>query len=88
MLITSRTMKGQCIICGAERCACGGPSNSVPVDERVTKAESGPLREYQLRPGLFVQLTEAEAERRGLIGKERERPENKMRTPGENKARG
>ena len=82
MLINSNTAKGRCPICGAANCGCGTPSTSVPVDERIVTARpGGPLQKYELRPGLFVQLTEEDARRRGLLKMQEEVP-NKMRVLG------
>ena len=95
MLINSNTNKGRCPICGAAGCTCGGPSKSVPVDENVVTVTDGPLKKYHLGRGTYVQLTEEEARRRGLL-KEHEDVEdkmdpaapNKMRAPAGNKGRG
>lgn len=38
MLVNSSVVKGKCPVCGAASCACGGPSNVIAVDERVTRA--------------------------------------------------
>jgi hypothetical protein len=97
MLINSNTIKGTCPICGAAGCNCGGPSKSVPVDENVVMATEGPLKKYHLGRGTYVQLTEDEARRRGLLNEHDDISEkmdqaapNKMRAPGtaHNKGRG
>ena len=89
MLITSSSWRGKCPICGAANCACGGPSNVIPVDERTTRAGAGPLRLYQLGPGRFVQLTDDAARARGLLppaeAEARLRRERKMREQASNK---
>lgn len=86
MLIDSNVVKGKCPVCGKPNCACGGPSKVVPVDERVTRAGSGPLRSYSLGRGVSIQLTEEMARARGLLPPKAVEPtQNKKRTPGQNK---
>jgi hypothetical protein len=85
MLINSSRAKGKCPICGAPNCTCGGPSTVIPVDERTTlvTAERASAR-YPVAPGVYVRLSDAEAERRGLK-KARGEGANKMRTPQRDK---
>ncbi|NLD71176.1 MAG: hypothetical protein GX649_00505 [Chloroflexi bacterium] len=87
MLITSRTIRGRCPVCGAAGCTCGGPSNVVAIDERVTAARRGPLQSYPLGRGVSVQLTEEEARRRGLAPAEEAPPRDKARRPPNDKGR-
>jgi hypothetical protein len=91
VLITSNAMKGKCPVCGAANCACGGPSNVIAVDERMTKAGSGPLRLYPQGRGRYIQLNDVAARALGLLPPEtkmKDSAPNKMRRPGPNKARG
>lgn len=87
-LITSGTAKGKCPVCGAPSCSCGGPSNVVPVDERVTRSMKGKMVRIDVGRGRGVQMYEDEARRRGLLQPEAkpERPaRNKKRSPERNK---
>ncbi len=89
MLINSNTIKGKCPVCGAANCACGGPSNVIPVDERVTRVGGGTLKRYDLGRGVSIQLTEEAARARGLLPAKKEEPVlNKRRLPTQNKKRG
>lgn len=84
MLISSSTVKGKCPVCGAASCACGGPSRIV---ESASEG-SGPLKQYPLGRGRFVQLTDDAARARGLLppeGKKREQALNKKRVSAPNK---
>lgn len=83
MLVNSRSMKGKCPVCGAGNCSCGGPSKVVPVDERVTMASRGPLKQYDLGRGVSIQLTDEAARALGLSLPEP--PKDKMRRVGLNK---
>ena len=38
--ITNRDENNNCIICQAAMCACGGPTTTTPVDERVIETRS------------------------------------------------
>lgn len=93
MLITSRTIRGKCPVCGAAGCTCGGPSAVAAVDERMTLAGRGPLRSYPIGRGVSIQLTDEEARRRGLLPAEPEpgprgiAPLDKMRRPPARKGR-
>jgi len=87
MLISSRTIKGRCPICGVANCACGGPTDVIAVDERVGVAGKGPLLPFAIRPGLSMMLTEEGARARGLLSKKQEPPPNKKREPVPNKKR-
>lgn len=92
MIINSRTIRGKCPVCGAEQCQCGGPSNIVAVDERVTAAAArGRLVNVPAgRPGLSIRMTAAQARALGYLPAEpapKARPPvpNKKRRPAENK---
>lgn len=86
MLINSNTIKGKCVVCGAANCTCGGPSNVIPVDERVTRVGGGTLKRYDLGRGVSIQLTEDMARARGLLPPKAAEPTlNKKRSPGSNK---
>jgi len=89
MLINSSVVKGKCPICGAANCACGGPSNVMPVDA-TARTLSGKLVKVPLpgRPGASVQIDEQEAIRLGLLPKKREPVRNKKRATAPNKGRG
>ncbi len=79
-------MKGKCPVCGKANCACGGPSNVIPVDERVTRVGPGALKRYDLGRGVSIQLTEDMARARGLLPPKAAEPTlNKKRTPTQNK---
>jgi hypothetical protein len=92
MLISSRTLRGKCPVCGAENCSCGGPSTVAPVDERIKEAKVGGrlVSVPTGRPGVSVKVTEEEARRLGHLPAEpapKARPPvpNKKRRPAENK---
>jgi len=93
MLIMRNLVRGRCPVCGAIGAACGGPSDVVPVDERVVVAASkGPLLTFQLGRGVSIRLREETAKRRGLLPpkpdpaeKRRPAPSDKARRPGSNK---
>ncbi len=86
MLVNSNAIKGKCPVCGTANCACGGPSTVIAVDERVTKAGTGPLRSYPLGRGVSILLTEEMARARGLLPPKAAEPaQNKKRSPGLNK---
>lgn len=89
MLVNSRTIKGTCPICGAANCTCGGPSNVIPVDERVTRASGkGPLISFPIGRGVSVRLSEEAARRQGLLPAKKQEPvNNKKRLPAGNKGR-
>ena len=57
------------------------------MDECVVTATEGPLKKYHLGRGTYVQLTEDEARRRGLL-KEHEDASQKMDPAAPNKMRG
>ncbi len=86
MLITSRTAKGNCPVCGAANCSCGGPTTVFPVDQRITAATpgGGKMVRIQIRPGVLVNVREETARELGLLPKE---PEPKMQQPVRNKKR-
>ncbi len=92
MLISSRTLKGRCPVCGAANCSCGGPSTVIPVDERIKEAKVGGrlVSVPTGRPGVSVKITEEEARRLGYLPPEpapKARPvaQNKKRRPAEHK---
>ena len=71
-LLNSRMIRGRCPVCGGEHAACGPPSGSVPVDQRMEVAAVGePLKEYEVTlPGgrtTTMKLNEADAERYGVL---------------------
>lgn len=82
----SRILNGRCPICGAANCACGGPSNVIAVDERVTRAGRGPLRSYPIGRGASIQLEDEMARARGFLPKKAEPVLNKKRVQAPNKA--
>ena len=85
MLISSRTLKGRCPVCGAVNCSCGGPSTVAPVDERIKEAKVERLVSVPTgRPGVSVKVTEEEARRLGYLPPE---PAPKARPVARNKAR-
>ena len=89
-LVSSGVLRGRCPVCGAANCRCGGPTDVVPVDERMeVRQMRGPLvRIPGRRPGEFVKVTEEEARRLGhLPAENKARPvaPNKKRRPAENK---
>lgn len=72
MLIRSRTVRGRCPICGGEHAACGTPSESTPVDERMEVAAVGvPLKRYTVTTPSGVEtmmkLNEDDAKRLGVL---------------------
>ncbi len=76
----------KCPICGAPHCTCGGPSNVIAVDQRVTAANHGPLTAYPLGRGVSILLTAEAARARGLLpAKKLEPVANKKREPVQNK---
>lgn len=81
-LIASGTVRGRCPVCGAANGACKGSHESGDgIVIREAETVSGPLVTVQIRPGLGIKLTEAEARRLGYL------PEPKEREPSPNKAR-
>jgi len=90
MLIDSRMMRrGRCPICGAVNCACGGATttNGVVITEGE-KPTGAPLYRREIRPGLSIKVTEAEAIRLGIVPAKKAEPVlNKKRTPSKNKGR-
>lgn len=86
-LVSSGVLRGRCPVCGAANCRCGGPTDVVPVDERMeVRQMRGPLvRIPGRRPGEFVKVTEAEARALGHLPPAE--PEPKARPPARNKAR-
>ncbi len=88
MLITSRMVRERCPICRAEDCTCGGPSDVVPVDERVVMASTqGPLLRFPVGRGASIRLREETARRRGLLPPKPEEPERKRRSGSSTKIR-
>lgn len=72
MLVTSRG-RGKCPICGVPNHTCGGPSNVIPVDERITAFAEGDYEWVEVRPGQRIKMRKA--------------AQNKMRMPERNKRR-
>lgn len=66
----SRTGDGRCLVCSTANCACGGPSDTVGVIERMeVAAVSGPLRKYRYTKGAnstVLKLNDKDAEQLGL----------------------
>ncbi len=93
MLISSRALGRRCPVCGAANCSCGGPSNVRAVECTEAAEMGGKLVRVPLgRPGLSMQITEAEARRLGYLPAEPEPkarpvPRTKMRRPAQNKGR-
>lgn len=79
-------------MCGGDHAACGPPSASVPVDERMEVAALGePLKEYEVTlPGgrkTTMKLNEADAERYGALeGNSGEQQEQASEAPAEDTA--
>lgn len=70
-LLVTRTAEDRCPACGAANAACGGPSDTVPIDQfKEGSTVSGPLQKYRYRSGrgneTVLKLSEADAERLGL----------------------
>jgi hypothetical protein len=62
-----------CLVCGAANCACGGPTEIIPIDQRVKeKDRMGTLKWYDnpARPGARMKLSDAAATRMGLLPKD------------------
>lgn len=76
MLISSKSIRGKCPICGAANCACGGPTKIVAVDERmeVTKV-GGKLITVEITKGVGMKMYEEVARARGLLPPVRQKKE-------------
>ena len=84
MLINSSVVKGKCPVCGAQGCSCGGPSKVR--EHKEYRVMGGKLVSIPTgRPGVSVQMYEAEAIAKGLLPKKAEPVHNKMRRPARNK---
>ncbi len=73
---------GRCPVCGAPGRACKGAHESgVGVVIREAEVTTGPMVQIPIRPGLTIQMTEAEARRQGLLPAVKEQPQapNKAR---------
>ena len=56
----------RCPVCGVEHTACGGPTSTIPVDDRREEPSVGPLREYLVvvnGHNTVMNLDEVDAER-------------------------
>lgn len=91
MLITSRSIN--CPVCGAAHATCGGHTTTRPVDECVTEvgAMAGPLVRVEVRPGVLIKMTPAQAEAfyrdHPAAEKMIEPTQNKMRRTAPNKGK-
>lgn len=70
-LFHSGTLRGGCPVCGEPHTTCGGPSDAVPVDERMEVAVvGGPLKKYEITlpsgAKTVMKLNEADARRWGV----------------------
>lgn len=95
----------RCAVCGDKHAACGPPTTVIPVDERFTRRDPdvGALKKYEVTVDgrhphkTTLKLSDAEAERMGLLKKEptakeppaakADQPPNKAAAPQENKQR-
>lgn len=70
-MLVRQDHRGRCP-CGAQHAACGPPSDTVPVDERIEEvtAVGGPLKKYRIVTSSgaqsVVKYNAADAERNGL----------------------
>ena len=90
VLIASGTVRGRCPVCGAANFVCKGSHESGDgIVIREAETVSGPLVTVQIRPGLGIKITEAEARRLGYLpaAKEREQAPNKARRRPSTKGR-
>lgn len=79
-----------CIVCGANHASCGGPTDVVPVDQRIKeRTRMGNLKRYPNPdyPGSFIKLSDETARRLGLLGSDvaapaRSAPTGDITNPG------
>lgn len=75
---------GACLVCGASSCSCGGPTEIVPIDQRVrSRGPVGRLKRYPnpAREGAFLRLSDEDARRMGLAGQAVEDRPRRPRPP-------